>query len=75
MKVEVIGDLATLSEPLSLEARTVVLRDDYNQPFFVAQVLANGQIFTSRAGSPDFPDALKSLGIEVKVNYRNVRVS
>lgn len=75
MKVEVIGDLAALSEPLRVEARTVVLRDDFNQPFFVAQVLENGQIFTSQAGHSDFPEALKSLGLDVKVNFRSVRVS
>lgn len=75
MKVEVIGDLGLLSEPVRMEARTVVLRDDFNQPFLVAQVLENGQIFVSRAGSPDFADTLKSLGLDIKVNFRNVRVS
>lgn len=73
MKVEVIGDLSTFAEPVRLDARTVVLRDDYNQPILVAQALDNGHIFVAKAGSPDFFDALKSLGIEVKVDYHSVR--
>lgn len=75
MKVEVVGDFAMLTEPVRLEARTVVLRDDFNQPFLVAQVMENGQVFVSRAGDRDFSDTLISLGIDVKVSYRNVGVS
>jgi hypothetical protein len=74
MKVDVIGDLAALQEPVRLEARTVVLRDEFDQPILVAQAMGNGKIFVSRAGSPDFEDALKSLGLDVKVNYREVKV-
>ena len=75
MKVEAIGDFTARLDPVQLDARTVILRDEYGQPFLVAQTLDNGQIFVSRAGSPDFSDALKSLGVNVKVTYREVRAS
>jgi hypothetical protein len=75
MKVEVLGDFAKLAEPVRLDARTVIIRDAYDQPILVAQTLDNGQIFVSRAGSPDFKDTLKSLGIDVKVQFREVKVS
>lgn len=75
MKVEVIGDFTARLDPVQLEARTVILRDEYGQPFLVAQTMDNGQVFVARAGSPDFFDALKSLGINVKVAYREVRVA
>jgi hypothetical protein len=75
VKVEVVGDFSIRSEPVQLNARTVILRDEYGQPFLVAQTLDDGQVFVSRAGSPDFVDALKSLGVSAKVTYREVRVS
>lgn len=75
MRVEVVGDFAARLDPVQLEARTVILRDEHGQPFLVAQTLDDGQIFVSRAGNPDFLDALKSLGVNVKVTYREVRAS
>jgi hypothetical protein len=74
VKVEAIGDFTARLDPVQLEARTVILRDDYGQPFLVAQTLSDGKVFVSKAGSPDFPDALKSLGVDIKVTYRGVRV-
>ena len=72
MTVEVIGDLSKLAEPLKLDARTVILRDDFEQPFMVVQTLENGKVFVSQAGSPDFEDALKSMGARIGVKYHPV---
>jgi hypothetical protein len=72
MKIDILGDFSK-TEPVSMEARTVVLRDEFNQPILVAQEMDNGKIFVSRAGSADFRDALISLGIEVNVKYREVK--
>lgn len=73
MTVDVLGDLLT-AEPVRMDARTIVIRDDHGQPVLVAQAMENGKIFTARAGSPDFKDALTSLGIEVEVKYREVKI-
>ena len=74
MTAEIVGDLSKLVEPLKVEARTVILRDDYGQPFLVVQTLDGGKVFVSRAGEPDFEDALKSLGVHIGVKYHTVRV-
>lgn len=73
MKVEVLGDLSK-TEPVCMDARTIVIRDEFDQPVLVAQAMDGGKIFVSRAGSRDFQDALISLGLEVKVKYQEVKL-
>jgi hypothetical protein len=75
MKVDVIGDLGRLQEPVRMDARTVVIRDAFDQPILIAQVLEQGGIFVTRPSDPGFRDTLKTLGLDIRVKYREVKVT
>jgi hypothetical protein len=64
MKVHVQGD-----EILDVEARSVVVKDDYDQPVLLVQALGKGQIIITRVTDPNFRKIMESLGIGLRTDY------
>ena len=64
MKIRVHKDgiLASLPEELE-DVGSVVIYDDFEQPILVVQKIADGTIYSSKASDPEFPGALRALGI------------
>ena len=64
MKVRVQGD-----EIFDGEARSVVVKDDYDQPVLLVQSMGRGQIIITKVTDPNFKKIMESLGIGLRTDY------
>ena len=63
-----------LEEALTVSCQSVVIYDDFDQPIILVQRMADGKILSTKATDGSFANLLKSMGIGLNANYREIKV-